>query len=69
MTKKKEPHGGFPTVIYVRREEDGELRYFTADKEPAELLHGAGDRAVLARYTYCDRVNAKLTVKMDKDDI
>jgi hypothetical protein len=46
---KKTTRKGFPMVIYVRKEEDGGLRYFTADKDPAVLMHGVGDRAQLAR--------------------
>lgn len=63
-TTGRKKHHGFPIVIYVRKEEDGSLKYFTADKDPEKLLHGAGDSAVLARYTIADRVNAKLVAKL-----
>jgi hypothetical protein len=64
---KKTTHKGFPTVIYVRREEDGGLRYFTADTDPAVLMHGVGDRAQLARYTFADTVKASSEVRLGDD--
>jgi hypothetical protein len=62
--KSKKSHGSFPAVIYVRKEQDGEFRYFMADKDPAVLMHGVGDSAKLARYTFADTVTASTEVKL-----
>jgi hypothetical protein len=64
MSKKK-PRG-FPMVIYVARHEDGETRYYTADKDPEQLVQ-MDERVTLARYLFADTVVAKGVVKLGRD--
>ena len=64
----KKTHAGFPPVIYVKREEDGGLKYFLCGERPEQLHFEVGETAEVARYTFADHVHAeaKVVFKGDK---
>lgn len=63
----KKLHAGFPPVIYVKREEDGGLKYFLCGERPEQLHFEVGERAELARYTFADNVTAEAVIKLGED--
>ena len=70
MSKKsfKKTHGGFPPVVYVKREGDGSLRYFVCGETAEDLPLAVGETAEVARYTFADHVQAKVKVVLGDDD-
>lgn len=63
----KKQHAGFPPVIYVKREQDGSLKYFLCGERPEQLHLEVGETAELARYTFCDHVHAEVKVVLKGD--
>lgn len=68
-TKKrfKKEHAGFPPVIYVKREHDGDLKFFMCGERPEQLAFAMGETAELARYTFCDHVKAEARIVLGDD--
>lgn len=66
--KFKKSHAGFPPVVYVKREEDGGLKYFLCGERPEQLPFEVGESAELARYTFADHVVAEAVIKLGDDE-
>jgi hypothetical protein len=64
MTKKKKNHG-FPMVIYVRKDQDDNVEWYSADPQPGVLLVQDDKNIMLGRYTLSDTVEASLEVKFE----
>ncbi|HEY1216721.1 MAG TPA: hypothetical protein VGE93_24110 [Bryobacteraceae bacterium] len=64
----KKQHHGFPPVIYVKREQDGGLKYFLCGERPEQLHFEVGEHAKLARYTFADNVDAEAVIKLGEDE-
>jgi hypothetical protein len=64
----KKTHGGFPAVVYVKREENGSLRYFVCGEHAEDLPFEVGETAEVARYTFADHVKAKVKVVLGDDE-
>lgn len=58
----KKTHGGFPAVVYVKREENGDLRYYLCGERPEQLPFEVGETAELARYTFAGHIKAEAKI-------
>ena len=65
--KFKQIHGGFPPLIYVKREQDGELKYFLCGERPEQLHFEVGETAMIGTYTFSGHVKAEAVIKLGDD--
>lgn len=63
----KKAHSGWPPIIYVKREEDGQLKYFVCGEKPEALPFHVGETADIGSYTFAGHVKAEAVVKLGDD--
>lgn len=63
----KKTHGGFPPMIYVKKEEDGKLSYFLCGERPEQLPFEVGETAEIGTYTFSGHVKAEAVIKLGDD--
>jgi hypothetical protein len=63
----KKTHGGFPPTIYVKREENGEFKYFLCGERPEQLPFEVGETAEIGSYSFTGHMKAEAVIKLGDD--